>query len=356
MIFIVGMIVIRGQVEYIQHKNIGYEKSNLIYLPLAGKIASTYKVFKHEALQVPGITSITMMSQRPVELENATSDVVWEGKAPDAKPNFTQVAVGYDFIQTMEAGLLYGRDLSEEHADSASYMINETAMRVIGYKDPVGMPLSLEGVNGTIIGVVRDFHFNSLHVPIEPMVLRLKRRANNGYALIRIAPGKMDVALSGLEALHKKMNPEFVFAHQFADEEYNYSYQREQVIDKLSRWLALLAITISSLGLLGLVMFTSEQRTKEIGIRKVMGATVPQIVGLLSTDFLKLVILSSVLASPVAYYFMNQWLSGFVYHTGIQWWVFVVATLGALCIALLTVSFQAIKAAVANPVKSLKVE
>lgn len=356
MIFIVGMIVVSGQVDFIQNKNLGYQKNNLIYLPLTGNIATNYNVFKHEALQVPGVMAMSHISQRPVQIENSTGDVEWEGKTPDTRPTFTQAAVGYDFVKTMQATLLYGRDFSENHADSSSYIINETALEIIGYEDPLGMPLTCWGVKGTIIGVVKDFHFNSLHVPISPLVLRLNTGTSWGAALIRTVPEKTSLALSGLEDLHKKLNPEFVFAHQFADEEYDFLYQSEQVIKQLSRYFAFLAILISCLGLLGLVIFTGQQRIKEIGIRKVLGASVPQIVNLLSRDFLKLVLISTVFSSPVAYYIMNEWLQGFEYRIGIQWWVFFIAGAGSILIALLTVSFQAIRAAAANPVESLKSE
>ena len=177
-----------------------------------------------------------------------------------------------------------------------------------------------------------------------------------GAALIRTEPGKTQPALAGLEELHQKLNPDFIFAHQFADEEYAYLYKSEQVVKKLSGYFAFLAIFISCLGLLGLVIFTSEQRTKEVGIRKVLGANVTQIVALLSKDFMKLIVVSIIVSAPIAYFIMNEWLTGFEYRIAIEWSVFVVSALGATLIALLTVSFQAIKAALVNPVDSLKVD
>jgi putative ABC transport system permease protein len=354
-IFIVGMIVISHQVEYIQIKNLGYEKNNLIYLPLTGTISTNFKTFKEEALKVSGILAVSQMSQRPVELENATTEVEWEGKTPNTKPIFARANIGYDFVNTMQATIVAGRDFSQDFADSSNYIINEKALRIIGYKDPIGMPLTFGDRKGIIIGVVKDFHFKSLHVPIEPLVLRFAK-TGWGYALIRTDPEKTSIALSGLEELHKKLNPDFIFAHQFADEEYAYLYQSEQVVKKLSWCFAFLAIFISSLGLLGLVIFTAEQRTKEIGIRKVLGASVSQITTLLSKDFMKLVLVSIILSIPVAYYMMANWLKGFEYKITIQWWMFLVAAVGAIAIALLTIGFQAIKAAMMNPVNSLKAE
>jgi putative ABC transport system permease protein len=356
MIFIIAMIVTSRQLNFIQNKNIGYEKTNLIYLPITGTMTQGYNSFKNEALKVSGVSDVSFITQRPMEIDNSTNDVKWEGKSPDDKVKFTQAAVGYDFIRTMQSQLLLGRDFSEEFSDSASYIINETALKAIGYKGPIGMPLSLWGIEGQIIGVMKDFHFNSLYVPINPLVLRLKKKRPNGYMLIRTEAGQTATALAGLETLHDRLNPEFVFAHQFADEEYGAMYASEGVIKELSKYVATFAIFISCLGLLGLVIFTSEQRTKEVGIRKVLGASVPQIVGVLSKDFLALVILSSLIASPVAYYLMNDWLNAFEYRIGIQWWFFALASGGALVIALLTISFQSVKTATENPVKSLRSE
>ncbi|MBT28289.1 MAG: hypothetical protein CMO01_01420 [Thalassobius sp.] len=356
MIFIVGMIVISKQVDYIKTKNLGYQKNNLVYLPNTGEMARNFDYFKAEALKIPGIEHITRMSSRPMEIDNTTAAVDWEGKDPAERPTFTQATIGYDFIETMQSTMLYGREFSEGFADSASYIINETALKTIGYKDPIGMPLTFWEVKGTIVGVVKDFHFKSLHDPIKPLVLRLTHKRSRGYALIRIQSDKMQEALENLEILHEKVNPEFPFAHQFADEEYGYLYRSEQVVARLSRYFAFLAIFISCLGLLGLVIFMAEQRVKEIGIRKVLGAKVTQIITLLSKDFMKLIGIAIVIASPIAYYVMKEWLQGFEYHVKIQWWMFVIAASGAVLIALITISYQSIKTALMNPVKSLRSE
>jgi len=355
-VFIIGMISISKQVNYIQTKNLGYHKNNLIYLPLSGNLSKSFSAFKNEALNLPGIKSLAKMTQRPIELENGTVNVSWDGKVPDTKPSFTQLGIGYDFIKTMEAELVHGRDFSLEFADSTSYLINETALQKIGYQDPIGKSLTLSGRKGSIVGVVKDFHFNSFHVAIEPLIMRLSRINNGGYALIRTQPGMTQAVLEGLEALHKKLNPEFPFAHQFADEEYSMMYLREQVVKKLSTYFAMLAIFISCLGLLGLVIFTAEQRTKEIGIRKVLGASIGSIFSLLSSDFLKLVAISFLIAVPIAWYSMNQWMENYAYRVGIGWEIFAMAGIGGVGIAGLTVSYQAIKAARSNPVNSLRME
>lgn len=354
-IFIVGMIVISKQVNYIQTKNLGYHKNNLLYIPISGNLGSNFSLFKNEGLKLSGITGISEMGQRPVQIVNTTGSVEWEGKAPNTRPNFTQVAVGYDFVKTMQAEIVQGRDFSEDFADSANYLINETALKKIGYKDPIGKTLTFWGIKGFIVGVVKDFHFNSLHVPIEPLIIRLTK-ASWGVALVRTRPGETEVALRSLEKLHQKLNPEFPFSHQFADEEYAFLYKSEQLVQKLSTYFSFLAIFISCLGLLGLVMFTAEQRTREIGIRKVLGASISSLLRLLSKDFVALVLLAFAIATPVAWWAMNNWLQNFEYRVSISWAVFAIAGVSALGIALITISFQAIKAAIANPVKSLRIE
>lgn len=355
-IFISGMLVISKQLDFIQSKNLGYHKNNLIYVPITGNMTKQFELFKNEALKIPGIQSISQISKRPVQIDDNTSSVTWEGKSPNSKPNFTQASVGYDFVKTMQSEIIKGRDFSKEMADSNNFLVNETALAKIGYLDPIGKPLKFWAIKGTILGVIRDFHFNSLHVPIEPLVIRLTKGDMDGVALIRVEPSKTNSAIASLEKLHKDLNPEFPFSHQFADEEYSQLYKSEQVVQQLSGYFAFLAIFISCLGLLGLVMFTAEQRTREIGIRKVLGASVSSLFRLLSKDFLMLVLISLLIATPLAWWGMNNWLQNFAYRTSISWTVFAVAGFAALFIALLTISFQAIKAAKANPVKSLRTE
>jgi len=212
----------------------------------------------------------------------------------------------------MKLKLLQGRDFSKDFAaDSANYLINESALQKIGYKDPIGMSLSLWGTKGQIIGVLKDFHFNSLHEPINPLIIKLGEKVDWGSVLIRTEPGKTNQVLSGLEAICKKLNPQFPFTYQFADQDYQSLYKSEQVTKRLADYFSILAIFISCLGLLGLAIFTADQRTKEIGIRKVVGASVGDIVAMLSKDILKLVVISSAIAPPVAWFFMKRWLQDY---------------------------------------------
>ncbi|HZY38459.1 MAG TPA: ABC transporter permease [Mucilaginibacter sp.] len=356
-ILIVCTIIISKQVNFIQTKNLGYDRENLIYIPLEGDLTAKYGVFKVEALNMPGIQSITRITNTPTNFGSSTGGVKWDGKDPNLNIEFTQVSVGYDFVSALKLKMASGRDYSRDFAtDSLDYMINETALKRIGYADPVGKPLVMWGKKGKIVGVLKDFHFNSLHDSIEPLIVRLRENEQFGNILVRTKPGQTKQALAGLKTLCREMNPNFPFTYTFSDEEYKKLYNSELIIGKLSNGFAALAILISCLGLLGLVIFTAEQRVKEVSIRKVLGASVSSLFTLLSSEFLILVFISLLIASPIAWYAMNKWLQNYAYHTKIQWWVFVFAGLIAIVITLVTVSFQAVKAAMINPVKSLRSE
>jgi len=356
-ILIIVTIVVSKQVKYIQTTNLGYDKENLVYISLEGDLAAKYKLFKSQGLQMPGIQNVTKITDGPTRINNGTTGVQWNGKDPNLKIDFAHAAIGYDFIKTMHLQLAQGRDFSEDFAtDSAGYIINETALRIIGYQDPIGKPFTQWGMKGTIIGVVKDFHFNSLHTQINPLILRLGEKTGSGSALIRTEPGKTKEALASLEGICKELNPQFPFTYKFSDEEYQKLYTSEQVVSKLANYFAVLAISISCLGLLGLVMFAAEQRTKEFGIRKVLGARPATLFKLLSKEFLLLVLIAMVIASPLAWIAMDNWLQDYVYRIHVSWWMFAVAGVLVVLIALITVSFQAIKAAIANPVKSLRTE
>lgn len=356
-LLIVGTLVMYRQVRLLQEKNLGYDRENLIYVPIEGELAKSYPTFKQEFLRMPGIKQVSRMNTTPHSINNNTLGVEWPGKDPNAKIMFSQASVGYDLLPTMGLIMKAGRAFSPDFkTDTAAYVINEKAAARIGYQDPIGKPLTFWGKKGTIIGVVKDFHFNSLHTPIEPVVFRLTETEPWGLALIRTQPGQTKQALASLEAVMKRMNPKFPFSYQFADQEYARMYRSEQVLERLSKYFTALAVLISCLGLLGLAMFTAEQRQKEIGVRKVMGASVTNIVALLSKDFLKLVGVAFLVASPVAWYVLSRMLSNYAYKVDLSWWIFALAGLLAMLIAFLTVSFQSVKAALMNPVKSLRAE
>ena len=356
-IMIIGMIIIYRQVEYVQTKNLGFDRENLVYFPLEGDLGKNYDVLKEELSQISSVKEVSQMTAEPASNGSGTEGISWTGSNPKDKVRFTPVGVGYNFTKTMSLQLVEGRDYSKEFpTDSTGFLINEAALKVIGYKHPIGQPITWGNHKGTIVGVLKDFHFQSLHTPIRPLISYLRPKPQDGNVLVRIEAGKTTETLAKIESICKKLNPKFPFTYSFTDQEYARQYQSEQVVSKLSNFFAFLAIFISCLGLFGLAAFMAEQRTKEIGVRKVLGASVQNIVGLLSQDFLKLVLLGIVIASPIAWYGMNKWLDGFAYKIDISWWVFALAGILAVGIALLTVSFQSVKAALMNPVKSLKTD
>ena len=356
-VLIVATIVVSQQVDYAQNINLGYDRENLIYIPLDGDLTGKYELFKEGAFRLPGISMVTRITQPPTSLNNGTYGVDWDGKDPNSKPMFSNASVGYDFVKTLKLKLLEGRDFSKDYAtDSVGYLLNEEAVKKTGYKDPIGKRLTFWGKKGTIVGVLKDFHLNSIHDPIRPLIIWFKEDERWGNALVRTEAGKTKQVLAGLERLCKELNPKFPFSYHFADEEYQKLYKSESIVNKLSNCFAGLAIFIYCLGLLGLAMFTAEQRTKEFGVRKVLGASVGSLFTLLSKDFLVLVLIAFLFAAPLAGWGMHVWLQNFAYHIGLEWWVFVLAGVLALLIALLTVSIQALKVAIANPVKSLRAE
>ncbi|GAB3270265.1 ABC transporter permease [Larkinella harenae] len=356
MLLIIGTIIVYRQINYIQTKNLGFDRDGMVYVSSEGELTNKYETFKQELLRRPGIASVTYMDGTPTNGFGSTSNVQWPGKDPTNGVQFQFSTVDYDFTKTLKVKVS-GRDFSRDFgADSLNLLINETAARRIGYRDPVGKPLTLWGKTGTIVGVIADYHQSSMHTAIEPFIAKLGQGADHKMIVVRMLPGQTKLAMESLEKLVRQLNPNFPFQYHFADEAFQALYRSETVVGTLANYFAFLAIFISCLGLFGLAAFMAEQRTKEIGVRKVLGASVPSIVGLLSQDFLKLVLVAILIASPVAWYAMSRWLQTYVYKIGMEWWVFGLAGLLAIGVALLTISFQSIKAALMNPVKSLRSE
>jgi ABC-type antimicrobial peptide transport system permease subunit len=356
-ILIIGTLVISQQVNYLQTADTGYNRDRLIYIPLEGKLTDQYPVFREQARRLPGIQSISCMNNSPTTMDNGTIDVQWDGKPQNYLPSVTQASIGYDFIATTGIRLLQGRDFSRAYpTDSSSYILNEAALKLIGYNDPLGREITFWGKKGKIIGVIKDFHFASLHDRIRPLILRFNEHADDGYVLVKLAVGKTPQALQGLERLSKTINPAFPFTWQFSDEQYQKFYASEKVIGQMSHYFAILAILISCMGLLGLTLYTAEQRTKEIGIRKVLGAGATQLFLLLSRDFLLLVLLAFAIATPLAAWGLHRWLGDYAYHIHPGPGVFLIAGFSAFAIAILTVSYHSIRTARANPVRSLRTE
>jgi len=354
---ITGTIIISKQIHYVQTKNLGYDKENLIYIPFQGDLINKYEVFKQQLLTQPGIQAVTRSTNPPSKINTYEYDLDWEGKDASKKVVAVHNGIGYDFLKIMNIPVLQGRDFSKSFpTDSNGFIINETALKIIGYKDPIGKPITFFQRRGRIIGVIKDFHLKSLRQPIEPLILFLGEKATWGYTLVKAQPGKTQQAIAGIEQVFKQLEPKFPVRYYFTDEEYQKSYSNELTVSKLSDSFSFLAIFISCLGLLGLTMFTVEQRRKEIGVRKVIGASVRDIVTMISKDIIKLVVLAAIIATPVSWLAMDNWLQNFAYRINISLWIFFFAGVVALLIAILTISYEAVKAALANPVKSLRTE
>ncbi|HLG38329.1 MAG TPA: ABC transporter permease [Chitinophagaceae bacterium] len=358
-ILIIGMIVIYRQVNYVQTKNLGFDRDNLIYIPIEGELTEKYNLFKEKAISLPGILAVSRMRQTPTGYDHHKGGISWLGKNPDDKDPIADVIVGYDFVKTLHLKLKEGRDFSTDYrTDSMNFLVNESMVAKMGYQDPdpIGKKLIWENEEGTIVGVLNDFHFYSMHKAIDPMVIRLNEKQKYGTVLLRVEAGKTKDALAALQKLSKVINPKIPFNYQFADEQYAKLYSNEQLVSKLANCFAAIAIFISCLGLFALATFTAEQRLKEIGVRKVLGASVLNILAMLTGNFLKPVAIAILIAVPVSQYIMQRWLQDFAYKIDIEWWMFAQAGILAIFIAIITVSFQGIKAAIANPVKSLRTE
>ncbi|MBT1696157.1 ABC transporter permease [Fulvivirgaceae bacterium PWU4] len=372
-VLLIVTVVISRQTSYVQHTHLGYNRENLIYIRVEGELSKydKYLAFKEQASHMPGVALVDRSSEAPhamgfvVDVNDGQRETIddsdaikWEGKERGASMGFKPVSVGFDFLKIMNLQIAEGRDFSRDvSTDSAdAFMVNEEAVKQMGMKDPIGKWVSAWNKKGHIIGVLKNYHTHSLHEPIKPLIVDVKEYEYFGVIIARTEPGKTREALASLEQVYKAINPNYPFDYQFLDQEYEKLYRNEAVVARLSNVFAVLAILISCLGLLGLVIFAAEQRTKEIGIRKVLGATVGNIVTLLSKDFVKLVAISFIIAAPVGGFLMQQWLDGFAYKIDLAWWIFVFAGGAALLVALFTVSFQAIAAALTNPVKSLRSE
>lgn len=363
-VLIIGTIIIYKQLHFIQTTSLGFNKNQVLIVDGAWALNKNDEAFKNEVLKLPGVESATMSGYIPVN--SSRSDNTYSRDATMNQKNALSMQtwkVDYDYIGTMGMQIIKGRNFSKDFGtDSSAVILNEAAVRVLGFDNPVGNKIyqNFPGGPGSvmkaynIIGVVKDFHFESLRHNIYPLGLFLEH--NNTIMSFRINTAEVKPLIAQIKNKWTALAPGMPFSYRFMDEAFNNIYRSEQQVGKISITFAILAIFIACLGLFGLVTYMAEQRTKEIGIRKVLGASVGQVTGMLSRDFLKLVLIASLIAFPVAWWVMHRWLQDFAYRIKIDWWVFLIAGLIALLIALATVSFQAIKAAMANPVKSLRTE
>ncbi len=355
-LLLIGTMVIYKQLNFIKDKNLGFDKSNLIYIPMEGEIWRKMEALRTSLSQNVLTSDFSIVSDLPTNLTTGDFDIHWEGKDPNQQVLFPSINADENFLNLFQMDLLEGRGFTKNSFELNDYLINETAANIMGMDMDyvVGQKLNFRGREGTIIGVIKDFNFKPLQYAIEPMVVQHRRRG--AFTVIRTAPNSIESTITALEKIYGDLNPTYPMAYNFVDASLNAQYKGEQQMGAIFNVFALLAILISCLGLYGLSAFTTEQRFKEIGIRKVLGASSLKLVNMLSKDFLKLVLIAFVLAIPIAWYAMNQWLQEFAFHIEMQWWMFFLAGLTVLIVALSTISYQSLRASLSNPIESLRTE
>ncbi|MEO7802714.1 MAG: FtsX-like permease family protein, partial [Ginsengibacter sp.] len=355
---IIGTIIVYRQVQFTKDRSVGYNSDRLVYLQMkTNDVHDHYDAVRHDLLATGAV--VDMAESQGFVIENTANfgGFEWKGKDPNFLDNFAIEWVSHDYGKTVGWQFIDGRDFSRAIlSDSSGLVLNEAAAKYMGLKNPVGELIKKDGQTFKIIGVVKDVIAESPYKPVRPTLTSILKWPGPTVSIRLNEKLSVDEALAKVESIFKKNVPGMPFEYKFVDEEYSKKFEAETRIGRLSSFFAILAVLISCLGLFGLASFVAEQRTKEIGIRKVLGASVANLWQMLSQDFVVLVIVSCLIAIPVAYYFLHEWLQNYEYRTEISWWIFAATGFGSLIITLLTVSFQAIKAAIANPVKSLRTE
>lgn len=355
-LLIVSAIIVRLQVTYINEKDLGISKDNMVSVHQDKKLTEKYEVLRNELLASRAIADVTLAGPFPLDMGASSSGVQWPGKSDDqGNLEFSLLWTAYNFPDVFDIPLKEGAYYVEGSTDTLNIVVNERAVEIMGIVDPIGKTIQVWGKQRHIIGVLKDFHNRSLYEQIQPSLFFLDPN-DAGTMFVKLKEGKTKEALASLQSSFKKVLPDVPLHYDFVDQEYAEKYKSETLTGSLTYYFAFVSILISCLGLFGLATFMAAQRKKEIGIRKVLGASVGNITALISMDFLKLVGLAILVASPLAYYLMNEWLQGFAYSIRISWWVFALTGFLTVLIAFVTIGFHSIKAAVANPVKSLRTE
>jgi putative ABC transport system permease protein len=356
-LLIIGTVVVYKQLNFMKNKRLGWDKEHLVYIYLRGDIKKSYEALKTELVKDPRVLGVTGAFQLPSYNSANAGGADWDGKDPELKPLIGINEVDFDFIKTLKIEMAEGRSFSREFSSdlSKSFIVNEEVAIMMGKESVVGERFSFAGVDGSIIGVMKNFHYQPLRNKIEPLAIHLVPDYIN-YMLIRIPAASISESLQFIENTWNRVIPDYPLEYRFVDETFDSIYRTEDRMGNLLKYFAILAVFIACLGLFGLASFTAEQRTKEIGVRKVLGATVPQVTLLLCKEFLLLVLLANVIACPVAYLVMKNWLQNYAYQTGLGLYIFAAAMAAALIVAIISVGFQAIKAAISNPVDSLRYE
>ena len=354
-VFIVAILAIGEQMKYIQNKNLGYDRDNVLCFKRPNYERNP-ETFMAELKNNPGVVNASNMYWGVLDGTDSQAGFSWTGNPEEKKVLFQSPRIGYDVVETMGMELLAGRSFSRENQDTDKrVLINESALKLMGLKNPIGKSVGIGSTReAEVIGVVKDFQYGSIHKKVEPMILRF--RPGGRDILVKIKAGSESKVIEHAKGVFKKFHPGHPFKFSFMDEDYQALYEAEQRVSILSKYFGLLAIIISCLGLFGLAAFTAEQRTKEIGVRKILGASSWSIVSMLSADFSKLVGIGILIALPASYFISQKWLDNFAYQIDMQWWIFASAALLTFLIAWVTVGYQTFRAATVNPVKSLRDE
>jgi putative ABC transport system permease protein len=359
-ILIISTVIIYQQIQHVKNRDLGFNKNNLLEIDLQGQMAKNYAPIREELLNTGHIENAALADHPIIYGGNNTSGMTWEGKAPGSEVLISQRYVTPQFIATSGLSMLEGRNLvARDTGRPIHVIITKSLEKIMGKGSALGKTMHYNGDTtlATIVGVVNDYVYGNMYGKPDPVMFMIAKPEDNTVMYVRIKPqANIQKTLAGIQRILKKYNPAYPFQYRFVDDQFNGMFLTEMLASKLSRLFAALAIVISCLGLFGLAAYTAERRTKEIGIRKVLGASVTSVTSLLSKDFLQLVILSCLIAFPVAYWRMSLWLKGYQYHIQMQCWVYLAAGAIAILIALITISFQTIKAALANPVRSLRSE
>lgn len=357
---IVGTLVVYRQLNFIRHKDLGYDKSHVFSFGWGGKMDNVvgpgYKAMKTQLLALAGVQGVSGASRSVIDFGGPGGNVDWDGRPADQIFNPRQVDVDENFFSFFNIHLVQGEGFTGTVADSSRFVVNEAAAKEMGLKHPIGTRYRYGRMQGTIVGVVKDFHSGSMRVKIAPAIFSRPNSFFLTRMYVRTTDANAAAAIGSAAKLFKQFHPRDDFSYAFLDDSFNHLYQSEEREGTLFLCLAAIAILLSCLGLFALAAYSTHLRFREIGIRKVLGASVPGIVALLVRDFVQLVLLGILIAIPVAWYEMKQWLAGFAYQTDLSWTVFFIAAVVTIAIALLTISLQSIKAAIANPVASLKTE
>ncbi len=353
-LLIVGTAVIYSQLEFVLNKNLGLDKENLIAVRLGGNFGERLNTYRTEIEKIPEVKAMAASSGNPISYGRSTSSVRWEGMSEEGY-EINVLLTDEKFVQTMGMEIQRGRDFNEQLTDSTSFIINEVLAELMGFDDPINKDLSFWGINGKVVGVVKNFHMRTLHEPIAPLIISCIAPSRTNMAMVRIQ-GEPNRALEAIAEVNQALDPDQEFDYEFVDEVYAESYESEMTVSALVKIFASISIFISCLGLFGLSAFTAEQRSKEIGVRKVHGASVKQLVLLLSKDYGMLMIFAFIVAVPFGYYFGNSWLEGFEFRTSLSPVLFIIAGAGTFAIGALTVGIKSLQAAKVNPVNILKDE